>query len=297
MPHEIVWKTMEKNDNQQVVKPFINLEELIASKNKKLLRFLPRFVLKWFKKLVHLDEINDAIYRYRDYKGSDFTDRVIYDELNVKLEVENRENIPFDKRTLIVANHPIGSIDGMALISIMGEKRSDLLFPVNDLLCALPGLQGVFVPINKYGKNSSNHDVLNEAFKGGACVMYFPAGTESKYIDGKFQDFPWKKTFVKKAIEFERDVTPVFIEGMNSKRFYRFSKIRRFFGIKFDLEMILLPDEMFRYRNKTIKLTFGKPIPYTVFDKSRTHMQWAQLVREHVYKLKDNPQAEFEPFK
>ncbi|MBO5963253.1 MAG: hypothetical protein J6P97_02085, partial [Bacteroidales bacterium] len=88
-----------------------------------------------------------------------------------------------------------------------------------------------------------------------------------------------------------------FIEGMNSKRFYRFSKIRRFFGIKFDLEMILLPDEMFRYRNKTIKLTFGKPIPYIVFDKSRTHMQWAQLVREHVYKLKDNPQAEFEPFK
>lgn len=286
---------MDNNDNQNIDKQFINLEQLIASKNKKLLRILPKFVLNKFKKLVHLDEINDAVYRYRDCKGAAFTDSIIYKEFNIKLEIKNPENIPYDDRALIVANHPIGSIDGMALISIMGQKRSDILFPVNDLLCALPGLKGVFVPINKYGKNSSNHDVLNEAFKGDSIVMYFPAGTESKYIDGVLQDFPWKKTFVKKAIEFERQVTPVYIEGQNSKRFYRFSKIRRFFGIKFDLEMILLPDEMFRYRNKTIKLTFGKPIPYSVFDKSKTHLEWAQAVRAHVYKLKDNPHADFVP--
>lgn len=286
---------MDNNENQHIDKQFINLEQLIASKNKKLLRVLPKFVLNRFKKLVHLDEINDAVYRYRDCKGAAFTDSVIHKEFNIKLEIENPENIPYNDRALIVANHPIGSIDGMALISIMGQKRSDILFPVNDLLCALPGLKGVFVPINKYGKNSSNHDVLNDAFKGDSIVMYFPAGTESKYIDGVLQDFPWKKTFVKKAIEFERNVTPVYIEGMNSKRFYRFSKIRRFFGIKFDLEMILLPDEMFKYRNKTIKLTFGKPVPYSVFDKSKTHLEWAQSVRAHVYKLKDNPQADFVP--
>ena len=286
-------KEMENNDSQQITPQFISLERLIAGKNKKLLRILPKFVLSWFKKLVHLDEINAAIYKYRDYKGAAFADCVLKDLFNINIVVKNPENIPYEGRPLIVANHPIGSIDGMSLISILGSKRSDVLFPVNDLLCALPGFKGTFVPINKYGKNSHNHDVLNEAFKGNSCIMYFPAGTESKYIKGKFQDFPWKKTFVRKAVEFERNVTPVYIEGMNSKRFYRLSKIRMFFGIKFDLEMILLPDEMFRYKNKTITLTFGKPIPYMVFDKSKNHLAWAATVRDHVYKLKDNPQIEF----
>lgn len=286
---------MSSTDNQQITERFISLEKLIASKNKKLLRILPKFLLNRFKKLIHLDEINRIIYEYRDFKGAAFADCVIKKELNVRLVVKNPENIPSEARALVVSNHPIGSIDGMSLISVVGEKRSDILFPVNDLLCALPSFKGTFVPINKYGKNASNHDVLNEAFEGDACIMFFPAGTESKYIDGKFQDFPWKKTFVKKAVEFKRDVTPVYIEGMNSKRFYRLSKIRRFFGIKFDLEMILLPDEMFRYKNKTITLTFGKPIPYTIFDKSRTHLQWAQLIRRHVYNLRDNPDSEFNP--
>ncbi len=268
---------------------------MIASKNPKLLRILPKFLLNAFKKLVHLDEINAHIYKYRDSFGAAFADNVLSDMLNVKLEIVNPEYIPYEGRPLITANHPIGSIDGMALISVMGRKRNDILFPVNDLLCFLPGLKGVFVPINKYGKNSSNHDTLNEAFAGESVIMYFPAGTESKYIDGIFQDYPWKKTAIKKAIEFQRDITPVYIEGINSKRFYRLSKIRQFFGIKFDLEMILLPDEMFRYKNKTIKMTFGKPIPYTVLDKSRNIMQWTQLVRKHVYDLRENPQAEFNP--
>lgn len=286
---------MSSTDNQQITERFISLEKLIASKNKNLLRILPKFLLNRFKKLIHLDEINRIIYQYRDFKGAAFADCVIKKELNIRLVVKNPENIPCEARALVVSNHPIGSIDGMSLISIVGEKRKDILFPVNDLLCALPGFKGTFVPINKYGKNASNHDVLNEAFEGNACIMFFPAGTESKYIDGKFQDFPWKKAFVKKAVEFKRDLVPVYIEGMNSKRFYRLSKIRRFFGIKFDLEMILLPDEMFRYKDKTITLTFGKPIPYTIFDKSRTYSQWAQLIRQHVYTLRDNPFSEFNP--
>ncbi len=285
----------DKENTQQITEQFISLERLIASKNKRLLRLLPKFVLRKFKKLIHLDEVNRIIYEYRDFHGASFADCVIKKELNVDLQVVNPENIPYSGRAIIAANHPIGSIDGMSLISLVGEKRSDILFPVNDLLCALPGFKGTFVPINKYGKNNSNHDILNRAFAGEACVMYFPAGTESKFIDGKFQDFPWKKTFLKKAIEFKRDITPVYIEGMNSKRFYRLSRIRRFFGVKFDLEMILLPDEMFRYKNKTIRITFGKPVPYTLFDKSRNLNEWAQKLRAHVYRLKEEPNAEFDP--
>ena len=125
---------MSSTDNQQITERFISLEKLIASKNKKLLRILPKFLLNRFKKLIHLDEINRIIYEYRDFKGAAFADCVIKKELNVRLVVKNPENIPSEARALVVSNHPIGSIDGMSLISVVGEKRSDILFPVNDLL-------------------------------------------------------------------------------------------------------------------------------------------------------------------
>ena len=258
--------TKKEFDVESITRNHINLERMIASKNEKLLRCIPKFVMKWFKKLLHLDRINEEIYSQRHLDGPQFAKHVVEDLLKVNVEIINPENIPYTSRSLLVANHPIGSIDGMALIDIVGRKRDDILFPVNDMLCALPNFRDVFVPINKYGKNSSNHDVLNEAFRSDSCV--------------------------KKAIEFQRDVVPVYSEGMNSKRFYRLSAIRRFFGMKFDLEMILLPDEMFKYSGKTIKITFGKHIKWETFSKIHSHKEWAAIVRGHVYDLKDNPQKE-----
>lgn len=276
----------------EITPKFISLEKIIASKNKTLLKILPKPLLKWFKKLIHLDEINAFIYNNRDKQGVDFANALI-EYLNLKIEIVNPENIPVNGRPLLVANHPIGSMDGISLISIVGEHRKDILFPVNDILCYLPGLKGIFVPINKYGRNSQNHSVLNEAFQGDSVMMFFPAGTESKIIDGKLQDFAWKKSFVKQAQTYQRDIVPVYIEGQNSKGFYRFSKVRRFFGIKFDLEMILLPREMFMMKNKTLRFTFGKPIPIAKIDKSKKALEWAGEIRKHVYRLKDEKDAEF----
>ena len=282
----------ESSDNIKITPQFISLERILASKNPKLLKIIPKFVLTWFKKFICLDRINEIIYKYRDYNGVDFA-RVLLDELNIQRVIINKDNVPLSGRPLVVANHPLGSIDGVTLISIMGQKRSDVLFPVNDILCQLPGLKSVFVPINKYGRNAENHNALNEAFAGDAAMCFFPAGTESKIIKGKFQDFAWKKSFVKKAQQFHRDVVPVYIEGMNSKAFYRFSKIRRFFGIKFDLEMIMLPREMFKQAGKTITLIFGKNIPYAALDASRSTLQWADEIRSYVYRLKEDKNAVF----
>ena len=280
------------NDNIKITPQFISLEKIIASKNPRLLRIIPKFLLTWFKKFICLDRINEIIYKYRDYKGVDFADALL-DELKIQRKIINKQNIPLEGRPLVVANHPLGSIDGVTLISIMGTKRKDVLFPVNDILCQLPGLKSVFIPINKYGRNTENHNALNEAFAGNAAMCFFPAGTESKIIKGKFQDFAWKKSFVKKAQQFNRDIVPVYIEGINSKAFYRLYKIRHFFGIKFDLEMIMLPREMFKQEGKTITLTFGKAIPHGILDARYNALQWADKIRTHVYKLKDNPNEEF----
>ncbi|MBO6118765.1 MAG: 1-acyl-sn-glycerol-3-phosphate acyltransferase [Bacteroidales bacterium] len=280
------------NDNIKITPQFISLEKIIASKNPRLLRIIPKFLLTWFKKFICLDRINEIIYKYRDYKGVDFADALL-DELKIQRKIINKQNIPLEGRPLVVANHPLGSIDGVTLISIMGTKRKDVLFPVNDILCQLPGLKSVFIPINKYGRNTENHNALNEAFAGNAAMCFFPAGTESKIIKGKFQDFAWKKSFVKKAQQFNRDIVPVYIEGINSKAFYRLYKIRHFFGIKFDLEMIMLPREMFKQEGKTITLTFGKAIPHGILDSRYNALQWADKIRTHVYKFKDNPNEEF----
>ena len=282
----------DNTDNIKITPQFISLERILAAKNPKLLKIIPKFVLTKFKKFICLDRINEIIYKYRDYKGVDFAN-VLLDELKIKRVINNEENIPLTGRPLVVANHPLGSIDGVTLISIMGTRRSDVLFPVNDILCQLPGLKSVFVPINKYGRNTENHNALNEAFAGNSAMCFFPAGTESKIIKGKFQDFPWKKSFVKKAQQFNRDIVPVYIEGMNSKAFYRLYKIRHFFGIKFDLEMIMLPREMFKQEGKTITLTFGKKIPCAALDARYNALQWADKIRSYVYKLKENKYAEF----
>lgn len=285
--------TQQTNLSQQITPKFISLEKIIASKNKALYRLMPKFVFTWLKKLIHLDEINRIIYEYRDKHGVDFADAVL-NELQIKLQVINPQNIPVEGRELVVANHPIGSIDGMALISIIGQKRKDILFPVNDILCQLPGLKGIFVPINKYGKNSANHSTLNEAFDGNSIMMFFPAGTESKIIDGKLQDFAWKKSFIHQAQTHRRDIVPVYIEGQNSKSFYRLYKIRKFFGIKFDLEMILLPREMFAQKGKTITLTFGKTISINEISKEKHHAKiWADKMRSFIYRLKENKDAVF----
>ncbi len=280
------------NENINITEQFISLERILASKNKTLLKVIPKFVLRWFKKFICLDRINKAIYDHRDCRGVDFANAIL-DDLHITREIINPHNIPLTGRPLVVANHPIGSIDGMTLISIIGSQRKDVLFPVNDILCQLPTLKSVFVPINKYGRNVENHNALNEAFAGNSAMCFFPAGTESKIIKGKLQDFAWKKTFIKKAQQYNRDVVPVYIEGRNSKAFYRFSRVRRFFGIKFDLEMIMLPRELFKQEGGKITLTFGTPIPYETFDNRYNSLQWADKIRDYVYKLKDNKNEVF----
>ena len=107
------------------------------------------------------------------------------------------------------------------------------------------------------------------------------------------QDFAWKKSFVNKAQQFNRDIIPVHIEGRNSKAFYRLFKIRRFLGIKFDLEMIMLPREMFKQKGKKITLTFGKIIPSKKLDTRYNSLQWADKIRSYVYELHTNKNAEF----
>ncbi len=294
---------MSQPETEEVPEHLIDLESLFRAKNPQLLRVIPKFVLSYLKRIIHQEEVNGYIYRNRSKTGLPFVDAILK-EFGVNVEIQDKRTIqdtvsanidlpqgmiPSQGRFIAAANHPLGGLDGMALMQALGRMRSDIVFPVNDLLMNVPGLRPLFIPINKHGRNTENAQLINETFASEKMILYFPAGLVSRKqrIDGSYmiRDLEWKNTFIKKAKKYQRDIIPVFVEGRNSNWFYNLAMWRKRLGIKANIEMLYLVDEMARQFNKTITIMVGDPIPYSTFDKSKTDAQWAAWVQEKVYGL------------
>ena len=127
--------------------------------------------------------------------------------------------------------------------------------------------------------------MVEAGFKSENHLIMFPAGLCSRRQNGVIKDLEWKKTFVVKSVETQRDVVPMHFEGRNSDFFYNLANICKFLGLKVNIAMLYLADEMLKNRHKTFTLTIGKPISWQTFDKSKTPSQWAQFVKDVVYKL------------
>ncbi len=270
----------------------IEVEEVIRSKNPKLLKVIPRFVISYLKKIIHEKQINEALERYKEFEGVDFIENFLRD-FGANINVINPENIPTTGRYLIASNHPLGGLDGMALLLIVGKVRSDIVFPVNDILLNLRNLKKLFLPINKHGNNLENKKIIDDAFASGIMILYFPSGLCSRKQKGEIMDLPWKNTFIKKAIQFERDIIPVHIDGRNSNFFYNLANWRKRLGIKGNIEMLYLVDEMYKQHNKDINITFGKPVSFKVFDNRFKSNEWAQKMKDHIYELGKDSKKEF----
>ncbi|MCL2414929.1 MAG: glycerol acyltransferase [Bacteroidales bacterium] len=280
-------------ENSEIPKT-INLKKIIASKSPRLAKFLPKFVYNWLDRLLHVDEVNEFLYVNRDYHGVDFATQVVK-RFNPELAVSGTEHITSDGRFLVASNHPLGGLDGVALISTVGQIRPDVLFPVNDILTLLVNLQPVFVGINKYGGNLSNVQNLTDAFAGDRLILFFPAGLCSRRQKNReICDLDWKSTVITQARKNQRDIIPTYIEARNSNRFYNWAYWRKKIGIKANIEQLFLVDEMFNFDGKPIHITFGKPIPYSTFDKRFNDRTWAELLKQHVYHLKSDSKKTFE---
>ena len=266
---------------------FINLEKVIEKKNPKLLKWLPKGVLNYIKRIVHVEDLNRFIRENNDKAGLDLIQAAL-EEFHANIIVEGLENLPGEGRFIVASNHPLGGLDGLALIHVVGKVHKDLLFPVNDLLMNVPNLQSLFVPINKHGSNLSNLETINKAFSSNSVILYFPAGLCSRKQAGGILDLDWQKSFVTRARKFQRDIVPVHITGENSKFFYNLANLRKRFKIKANLEMFYLVDEMYKQRNRDLRILFGRPIPYTLLDNSRSDWEWARLIKNHVYQLAED---------
>lgn len=268
---------------------YIDIDKVLDSKNPALRKWIPRFVLKYFKRLLHEDEINGVMSRIGHLHGLDFLEAMIVGELNTTVKLEGAENIPKEKGVIIASNHPLGGLDGMTLIYAVGQVRPDIKFLVNDVLLNIENLKQFFVPVNKFGGNPREASkLIEEAYSADIATLVFPSGLVSRKQPQGIEDLEWKKSFVSKAIKYKKDIVPTFIDGQNSRRFYNFSRFRGKIGIKANLEMMLLPGEMFRQRNHTITVKFSDRISYESLDKSKTHQQWADDIRGRVYAMKQS---------
>ncbi len=265
---------------------FIDIDEVIRKKNPKLYSLMPSFLIRFLKRIAHQDELNQAINNQKDKSGLEFVNGVLSD-MGITYESFGTKNIPSKGRYIFASNHPLGGLDGLVLINETGKYFPKLKFVVNDLLLNVKNMDSIFVPVNKHGKQSIEYARrIDEAYKSNDQILYFPAGLCSRKIKGHITDLLWQKNFISKAIKYQRDIIPIYFSGNNSSFFYNLAHLRKMLGIKANIEMFFLVDEMYKQQNKALKLTYGKPIPYTLFDDSKSISDWTLYVRNVVYSLK-----------
>ena len=271
--------------------PFqIDIDEILRSKAGPKAKRIPRFIVAWLKRRLHQDQVNDFLRIIGDKEGVPWLKGCLV-FLDTKLEVKGLENLPSDadgRRFTFVSNHPLGGQDGVALGYVLGTHYDGRIkYLVNDLLMFLPGLAPLCIPINKTGKQSRQFPAMVEAgFSGDDHILMFPAGLCSRRRHGVIRDLPWNKTFITKSVQHQRDVVPIYFSGRNSNKFYTIANICKMLGLKFNLAMLYLVDELFKNQHKTFEVHIGRPIPWQTFDCSRTAAQWAAYVQDIVYQLK-----------
>jgi 1-acyl-sn-glycerol-3-phosphate acyltransferase len=263
----------------------IDVENVLKSKNPSLAKAIPAFLINYLKKIVHQDELNGFLKEFGHLKNDELISAAL-NHFHISYKVSGTENIPPDGRYIFVSNHPLGGLDGIVFIHEVSRYFPDVKFPVNDILTNIKNLDGIFLPINKHGAQGKDAArMLEEAYASASQILYFPAGLCSRKKRGKIKDLPWHKNFITKAVTHKRDIVPAFFSGRNSDFFYNLSNFRNFVGIRANIEMLYLADEMFRQRNKEIHLVFGKKIPWETFDRSKTPAEWAEWVKSISYSI------------
>ncbi len=269
----------------------IDLAQILKSKNPRLARWVPRFVVGWIEALLKLKHHNEILRLYGHCNAEGFIDGAL-DYIGVKYELYGTENIPRTTengepapKLLFAANHPLGGVDGMMLATaIIKENIGGVRLIVNDLLLNLNPLREIFVGVNKHGAQRAELNAeMDKLYDSPYPIVNFAAGLCSRKIKGEIVDTPWKVSYVNRCKKSERVVVPTYVEAKNSPSFYFFANLRKFLRIKSNLEMMLLPRQVFYQKGKTVKIYFGEPI---VLEEGMSARQQNDMIRARVYELK-----------
>ena len=263
----------------------IDLESIIKYKTN---RKIPKFIARLVKKIICLDRINEIIVKYgKDNQGIAFAEKVL-EALNITISIKGLENIPRIEKLIFVSNHPLGALEALAIGKYLDTLfKGQINFITNEILTYIPPLKEIFTPV-EVGSNKQDRTKLNnieQLFVSDKQIIIFPSGVVSRRIDGKVQDFEWKKMFVAKARQYQRNIVPIYCSGQSSEFFLKFSNFRKKLGIKTSIELILFPREMFKYEGKSIDITIGQPISYQSLTTDISDKKHAENIRKLVYEL------------
>lgn len=246
-------------------------------------KLIPGILLKGLEKLICQRELNDILATLYPREGSEFA-KGVYNYLDLRIEVKGLDKIPEGGRYVFASNHPLGGLDGIGLIMVLGSKYGDdnVRFIVNDMLLNIEPLKSVFLPVNKYGSQARGAaKIISEAYMSDKQIVMFPAGLVSRlHPDDSIRDLQWQKSFVSKAIESGRQIVPVRFEALNRKRFYRIAYWRKKLKIGVNLEQALLPGEVIASRGKSFRVKFGCPVdPLAYREEGLSLKQIAEKIR------------------
>lgn len=282
------YQAMEGVENRE---KFIDVDKVLIEKSPNLYKILPGFMISYFKRLFHQDDLNKDLWELKGIGGVDKFNTFLKMK-NIKLNIIGAENVPKDGRYVFASNHPLGGPDGVIFGSAIGKLFENLKFLVNDVLMNIPNMEGFFIPINKLGSNSRDSMLAVEQVYSDKStqVLIFPAGMVSRKQNKQIKDLTWNKSFIAKAKKHERDIVPVHISGKNSNFFYNLASFRTKIGLKANIEMLFLIDEFYKHKNETIDVYLGKPISHETFDNTKKPIEWAEYVKDISYSLKDRMQ-------
>jgi len=267
----------------------LDIKKIIRSQKNKTVANLPNFVISLIKWWVKENELNELLRKTLHLKDFDFVE-AINKEMNLKFEIEGLENIPKKSNLIFVGNHALGGLDFFVLVHALkkaGFTKNN--HPANDVLMSVKPLSGILVPITVFGRiTEKDRQILEDRLSDNSVpVTMFPSGEVMRKYNGKPDDGLWRSGFVKYARKYQKDVIPFYIPTENSKTFYRVATWRRKLGIKANIELFWLSRELLKKRNKTLKIIFGKPIPYQTFDDSKNRHKWASEVKKNAYRLNE----------
>jgi len=266
-------------------KKLIDIDQLIDSKNPNLRKWMPGFVLRYFKRILHESDVNSFLDKHGDKYGEEFCDAAVED-LEITYDVFGIENIPKTGGCIFAVNHPLGGMDAIVVVSAIKSVRTDIKFIVNDVLLHIENLKGMFVGVNKLGKNfKASLKKVDETFASDDAVFVFPAGLVSRKKRNKIEDLEWKKTFVTRARKYKKPIVPVFIKGQLSDSFYRLANWRSRLGIKTNIEMFYLVHEFYKLTGKHVPMIFGNPILPEELAKNDSDSIWAEQIKKRVYEM------------
>jgi len=267
----------------------IDVDKVLRERLPRHYRYIPRFAVRWLERTICQDRLNAILVKMAGKNSVDAATAAL-NEMDITVNATGLEHLP-EGRYMFVSNHPLGGLDGLALISLLGNRyEHKIKFLVNDLLMAVEPLRGVFLPVNKYGSQSHGAAIqIEEALESDNQFITFPAGLCSRMQpDGSIADLPWHKAAVVHAAKYHRDIVPVYFDARNSRFFYRFAKWRKKLGIKFNIELIFLPKEMIKQCGSTQRVIIGKPIPWSSLDARAPRKEAARL-RDIVYSMASSP--------